>query len=287
MYNIAGINIQLITNNSASILNDSFSKFKSNKGIPYTIIRHELSNNVNYGKEEFKTVYKNDNWLIKMNHNLHIYEYKSEPWVTPSYKVSTTFKEDYSFGTSIFQNITKENYNKLKLNSLTGLGTDQALFSNLLSTRQGFLLHGNGVSVDGKTYIFSGGSGKGKTTISNMLLKNKGSIFSEDRSIIRKIGDCFYTYGSCIHPGRITKADYKEKIDKMFFIEHDKNNSVELIKDKRIKYNLVLKSVIKSFINKSKLSELLNLMEDFTTIPFYRVKFNLDGEINNIIKELK
>lgn len=286
MFNIADIKIQLI-NQSLNILNDTFKKFKIKHGIPYTIIRHDLSRNVKYDKSKYKTVYKNNNWDIHIKEDTHVYEYISEPWIKPSYKVTTFFKHNYSSVTSVFQNITEENYKKLNLHSLTGLGTDQALFSNLLSERQGFLFHGNGVCINGKTYLFTGKSGNGKTTISNMLLNSGGNIFSDDRTIIRKIDNVFYAYSSCIHPGHITKYNHKGIIDGIFFIEPSKNNRVRLINEENTKYNLALQSVIKSFINKDKVSKLLNLTEDFTTIPFYKTKFNLDGEINNIIKELK
>lgn len=286
MYNIADIKIQLMTNDTADVLDNKFDTFAVNNGVPYTIIRHELLNELYYDKYEFEEVYKNDNWSIHMNDEYHVYEYISESWIKPSYKVSSFFKPDYSFCTSIFQDITKENYNKLNLHSLTGLGTDQILFSNLLSDRQGFLFHGNGVEINNETYIFTGGSGNGKTTISKMLLDKGGEIFSDDRAIIRKIGNDFYTYGSYIHPGYITKPNHKSIIDKIFFIEHSATNDIELITDKMSKYDLVLKSIVKSFMSEDKLSKLLDLVEDFINIPFYKLKFNLNGDIYNNIKEL-
>lgn len=287
MLNIADIKIKLITNSSIDVLADDFKKFKCSDDFPDTIIRHDLSKSISYNKSKYKTVYKNNNWEINTKEDIHVYEYISEPWIKPSYKVTTFFKPNYSFGVSIFQDIIKEDYNKLKLISLTGLGTDQPLFSSLLNYKQGFLFHGNGVSINGKTYLFTGKSGNGKTTISNMLLNDGGDIFSDDRIIIRKIDNAFYAYSSCIHPGHITKYNHRGVIDGIFFIEPDKNNKVELIKEKDIKYNLALKSTIKSFIDRSKLLGLLDLVEGFSEIPFYKVKFNLNGEINNIIKELK
>ena len=264
-----------------------FKEFVVKKGIPYTIVRHELSYIPEHSERYFKTVFKNKHWLIKISNDLHIYEYTSEPWIYPSYKVSVTFNSDYSYVTSVFKNITEKNYNLLKLNSLTGLGTDQALFSNLLSDREGFIFHGNGVSVDGKTYLFSGDSGNGKSTISNILLNKGADIFSDDRSIVRKLGENFYSYGNCIHPGHISKPKYKNIIDGVFFVEHSNTNKIELIKDKNIKYKLALKSLVKSFMKKDKMLKSLDLVHKFIDIPFYKLGFNLNGEIYNKIKELR
>lgn len=287
MYNIADINIQVINHNILNIIDNKFNIFNTFPySIPYVIIKHELSNEIKYNKEEYNTVFKNDNWSIYMNDNKQIYEYKSEPWIKPSYKVTSFFESDYSYCTSVFQDITEENYNKLKLHSLTGLGTDQPLFSNLLNDRQGFIFHGNGIYIDNKTYIFTGGSGNGKTTISKMLINKGADLFSDDRTIIRKIGNNFYTYGSYIHPGYITKPKHKSIIDKIFFIDHSDINDIELITDKLEKYNLTLKSIVKSFMNEKKLSKLFDLIDSFIDIPFYKLKFNLDGNIYNNIKEL-
>lgn len=60
-----------------------------------------------------------------------------------------------------------------------------------------FLLHSSLVNIDGKTVLFSGPSGIGKSTQASLWKKYLGAkILNGDRTIIRKMDDIFYGCGS-------------------------------------------------------------------------------------------
>ena len=68
------------------------------------------------------------------------------------------------------------------------------LLSVLLVPRRGFLLHAATILRDGKTYVFTGHSGAGKSTIAS--LSPPGSVLTDEISLLRRSGDAWHGYGT-------------------------------------------------------------------------------------------
>jgi hypothetical protein len=74
---------------------------------------------------------------------------------------------------------------------------DQILMTYLLSQRGGVLLHSAGILCNGKIWLLAGKSRAGKSTSANLLKGLDGvELVSDDRIIVRKIGDGFVGYGT-------------------------------------------------------------------------------------------
>jgi hypothetical protein len=68
------------------------------------------------------------------------------------------------------------------------------LLSVLLVPRGGFLLHAATVLHGGKTYVFTGRSGAGKSTIAS--LSPAGTVLTDEISLLRRVGDEWNAYGT-------------------------------------------------------------------------------------------
>src|SRR3954464_14964565 len=77
---------------------------------------------------------------------------------------------------------------------------DELLMMNRLALGRGAELHSCGVSVAGQGYLFAGHSGAGKSTTAKLWVENRrGTILSDDRIIIRRVGSSFEMHGTPWH----------------------------------------------------------------------------------------
>jgi len=94
----------------------------------------------------------------------------------------------------------------------------------MISEKKGLFIHAAGVSYKGKGFLFTGQSGRGKSTLFN-LFKNKGATtIHDDRMVVlddKKSG--FQMYSSPVNP---TDKPVSANIDRIFLIEHGKSNEL-------------------------------------------------------------
>jgi len=142
---------------------------------------------------------------------------------------------------TIFQNENKEevfaffddNFNKWEIfinvdkNEITEvdpfsypLGPIIMLYATLVNN--GIMIHSSGVKHKDKSYIFSGFSGIGKTTISD-IFKNEGAErINDDRLIIREMDGKYIVYNTPMFYSDIKK---QMTLDKIFLLAQAKENS--------------------------------------------------------------
>jgi hypothetical protein len=85
------------------------------------------------------------------------------------------------------------------------------------------MIHASGICYDGQGYIFSGTSGKGKTTLSNIWDNVGAQVIHDDRIIIRNIGGMYRMFNTPVIKGDVPKS---APINKIFIIEHGVENCV-------------------------------------------------------------
>jgi hypothetical protein len=109
---------------------------------------------------------------------------------------------------------------------------DEVLFVHLLAIRKrGVELHSCGlVDEAGKGYLFVGHSGAGKTTTARLWEKRKGiKILSDDRIIVRRLGEEFFMYGTPWHGEAELAYPDKARLDHIFILGRgDGNELVEV-----------------------------------------------------------
>jgi hypothetical protein len=85
------------------------------------------------------------------------------------------------------------------------------------------MIHASGVCYDNQGYIFSGTSGKGKSTLAGIWDNVGAGIIHDDRIIIRNSGGHYRMFNTPVSKGDIPKSAI---LNKIFIIEHGIENSM-------------------------------------------------------------
>lgn len=89
-----------------------------------------------------------------------------------------------------------------------------------LAREGGALLHGAGVVVDGKGWVFIGTSGAGKSTISDFYIAQGETVLSDERIIIRKTANRFLLCGTPWHGTSHAVNGQVVPLDRLYVIRH-------------------------------------------------------------------
>jgi hypothetical protein len=163
---------------------------------------------------------------------------------------------------------------------------DQILLISILARNKGALVHAAGIEVNGKGYIFPGRSGAGKSTISNLFdtLDNM-KLLSDDRVIVRNIGDDFIVYGTP-WPGEAGIAhNRRASLGGIFFIFHGATNSIRGIEPKTAVERLLPVTSI-PWYDKKVIPGMLDFCEDLVSnVPIYELHFKPGSEVVYVLEE--
>ena len=85
------------------------------------------------------------------------------------------------------------------------------------------MIHASGVNYAGRGYVFSGISGKGKTTIAHLWEDEGAGVIHDDRLIIRRSGDKYFFYNTPVYENDEPR---ESRLDKLFLIEHGEENMI-------------------------------------------------------------
>lgn len=138
------------------------------------------------------------------------------------------------------------------------------------------LIHASGVSDNGKGYIFSGVSGRGKSTIAHLWHETGADVIHDDRLVLRK-NDIGYTmYNTPVYEN---DEPSEAPLSKIFLIEHGKQN-----KSERINGAAAITSVLSNCIQHNwgpePVGTLLGSVSDLCSqVPVYRLAFKPDHTV--------
>ena len=90
------------------------------------------------------------------------------------------------------------------------------------------MIHASGVNYDGKGFLFSGVSGKGKSTMAGLWDKHGAKVIHDDRLIIRKTGDGYRMFNTPVYDNDFPSDS---KLDRIFLIEHGIENRLIKLKE--------------------------------------------------------
>ena len=85
------------------------------------------------------------------------------------------------------------------------------------------MLHASGVCYDTQGYVFSGTSGKGKTTIAGIWDNVGAHVIHDDRVIIRNMGGMYWMFNTPVNKGDVPKS---APLNRLFIIEHGIENCI-------------------------------------------------------------
>lgn len=174
----------------------------------------------NWGQE----VYQRTPWIIYRTTSGYIYRMFVEG--NNESPLVAIFNKDHSEGHIYKGKGYVKAFRKGDLTSLLCFPTDQILFTRLLADRDGIILHGSGIILKEKGYLFVGHSDAGKTTLVKIFLHH-ARILNDDRMIVRKEDGRFYLYGTPWHGELSLVAPDRVPLKAIFFLNQAEENKVE------------------------------------------------------------
>lgn len=157
------------------------------------------------------------------------------------------------------------------------------------------MLHGSTIKYNDRAYIFTAKPGTGKSTHTNLLVKNypnEISYINGDKPIIRYLNNSFYVFGTPWNGKEGYGENTKAILDSIIFLERGITNSVESIgKDKIISF------IIQQIIYPNELEEMDKTLDILSKVldrvNTYNLKCNMENDaalctyLNILNKKLK
>lgn len=161
------------------------------------------------------------------------------------------------------------------------LGPIIMLYATLVN--DGIMIHSSGVRHNNKSYVFSGFSGIGKTTISE-IFKNEGAErINDDRLIIRKKNNKYIVYNTPMFYSDIKK---QMTLDKIFLLEQSKENVYFRLKGAMAISKFSAFCMQHNFHDKLIKNQLSFVISMYWDIPIGVLGFKPDNEIVEFVDKL-
>ena len=162
---------------------------------------------------------------------------------------------------------------------------DQFLLVYVLAEREGALFHACSVDLDGKGYILPGRSGAGKSTISGIFESKGYSVLSDDRVVVRKIGDAFRVFGTPWTGDAGIAENRALPLDGMLFVVHGEENRLVKISAKEAFERLIPVTSILWYDEKV-LPSMLSFCEDLAmNMPAYDLYFRPEEDVVRLLEQ--
>jgi len=256
------------------------TKKNNNKSIYFSIADFNFKLDYSYIDENFvagfKKIYKN--FLIKdkpKNIDYHFLLEKKNNIQLLEKKEEKTF----------FINFFKIAKKKIVINSMIDPLLTQIIFRyvllELLSIKNGFILHSSGSIVDDKVVLFTGKSNAGKSMVIN-LLDDEYKPFADDMVCIRRIENDFYCYSTPFYEKYSPQEIINQKprlIKAIFLLERYNDNKILKVNKNKIVKKLIsqLCSEKEYLLNQTK--NMLNFIKLFNKFYIFKI-----GKINKVKK---
>jgi AAA domain len=163
---------------------------------------------------------------------------------------------------------------------------DEILITNWLSLGRGVEVHACAVvDQDGRGYLFAGHSGAGKTTMARQWCGQTGvTVLSDDRIILRKIGDRIWMHGTPWHGDEPLASPDCAPLTHGFFLCHASRHALSPVGDAEAVARLFARS-FPPFYSASGLDFTLSLLSDIARlVPFAELGFVPDRSLLDFLR---
>jgi len=144
------------------------------------------------------------------------------------------------------------------------------------------MIHASGVNNNGHGYLFSGISGKGKSTIAKLWDKTGAKVIHDDRLILRNAGNGYRMFNTPVYNN---DEPHESLLNKIFIIEHGIENKLVPVKGATA-VSLVMANCIQHNWDSDIIARLLGSISIMCgTIPTVHLYFKPDrGIIDHILE---
>ncbi len=157
---------------------------------------------------------------------------------------------------------------------------DGLILYYLTAIKGDIMIHASGVNKDGKGYLFSGISGRGKSTMAGIWAAGGATVIHDDRLIIKKQGDGYFMFNTPVYED---DRPLSAPLTKIFLIEHGQENTALPIKGSGAAGRLLANCIQHSW-NSSLIARLMNSVNGLCEkIPVSRLSFKPDKSVMDLI----
>jgi len=144
------------------------------------------------------------------------------------------------------------------------------------------MIHASGVNNEGRGYLFSGVSGKGKSTMAKLWDKSGAKVIHDDRLILRKSANGYRMYNTPVYSNDVPNDS---PLNKIFIIDHGIENKLVPVRG-AVAVSLVMANCIQHNWGPDIIARLLGSVSIMCgTIPTARLHFKPDRNIIDLILE--
>jgi hypothetical protein len=144
------------------------------------------------------------------------------------------------------------------------------------------MIHASGALYSSHGYLFSGISGKGKTTMTKLWDKHGAKVIHDDRLILRKKEKSYFMHNTPVYNNDVP---YVSRIDKIFLIEHGTKNELIPVSGAEC-VSLVMANCIQHNWDPEIIARLLDSVSMMTeSLPVAKLYFRPDYSIVDFILE--
>ncbi|OGW14011.1 MAG: hypothetical protein A3G93_01430 [Nitrospinae bacterium RIFCSPLOWO2_12_FULL_45_22] len=162
---------------------------------------------------------------------------------------------------------------------------EELLMVMLLSRRSGLIIHACGINYNGRGILFAGTSGAGKSTLANICGGKDMSLLSDDRIIVRSIGDRFWMYGTPWHGDARACSPERVPLEKIYLLRHDYENQIVPLPIMDAASRLLVCS-FPPFYEKRGMEDTLDLLERLVKhVAVFELRFVPDDSVLASIKD--
>lgn len=174
----------------------------------------------------------------------------------------------------------KEKYPYLSDSDGEYLATGKSFYKQLLDY-DGLMVHSSAVVMDGKAYLFTADSGTGKSTHTNLWIRqfgNRSFILNDDKPALRLIDGVWYAYGTPWSGKNDISANLGAPIAGIACIERGIENQISLLSGKEAVLRM-FKQVNRKTNDNAFRIKLLDLLDKLMTqVPIWKLKCNMEPE---------
>jgi hypothetical protein len=142
------------------------------------------------------------------------------------------------------------------------------------------MIHASGVSHSGHGYLFSGTSGKGKSTMARLWDKAGVTVIHDDRLIIRNISGVFRMFNTPVYNDDAPSAS---SLDRIYLIDHGIENKLIEIQGATA-VSLLMANCIQHNWNPDIIAKTMRFLSALcANIPVFKLSFKPDRSIIDFI----
>ena len=221
-------------------------------------------------------------WKLYRDGTRHRFLFSS-PALSPLPYKEATFEADFSSGEVTLR--------RACFQSAQGLWPleyplDELIVQGLLARGRGAEIHACGVTDgSGRGLLFVGQSGAGKTTMARLWEGVPGiTVLSDDRVILRRVGDRFTMYGTPWHGEAALAAPASAPLTGVFFLEHGAVNTLVPLRGATAATRLFACG-FPPFFDRAGLDFTLNFLGDLVAeVPCHELCFARDNRVVEFVQ---